>query len=70
MVREFNTKDLNAVYFQNVNLPYSTVNAQSSATDANSGDRRPIFYNTNAAGIPTTARNRIYGPVTLLGGLN
>jgi hypothetical protein len=54
------TRDLNAVYFQNINLPYSTVNAKSSASDPNSGDRRPIFYNTNAAGIPTTKNNRIY----------
>ncbi len=55
------TKDLNAVYFQNVNLPYSTVNAQSSATDATSGDRRPVYWATNAAGLPTTTKNyRIY----------
>jgi hypothetical protein len=56
------TKDLNAVYFQNINLPYSTVRANSSSTDPNSGDRRPIFYATNASGIPTTTKNnRIYG---------
>ncbi|HET9503441.1 MAG TPA: carboxypeptidase regulatory-like domain-containing protein [Hymenobacter sp.] len=55
------TKDLNAVYFQNVNLPYSTVNAQSSATDATSGDRRPVYWAANAAGLPTTTKNyRIY----------
>jgi hypothetical protein len=55
------TKDLNAVYFQNVNLPNSTVNAASSATDATSGDRRPVFWATNAAGVPTTTKNyRIY----------
>ncbi len=59
------TKDLNAVYFQNVNLPYSTVNAASSATDANSGDRRPIFYTTTSRTAPGvfTQTNRIYGQV-------
>jgi hypothetical protein len=54
------TKDLNAVYFQNVNLPNSTVNAASSATDATSGDRRPVYWAANA-GVPTTTKNyRIY----------
>jgi hypothetical protein len=47
------TRDLNAVYFQNINLPYSTVTSKGA-------DTRPIFYNTNAAGIPTTKNNRIY----------
>ncbi len=48
------TKDVNAVYFQNVNLPYSTVRAVGA-------DTRPIFYNTNASGIPITTKNyRIY----------
>ncbi|MDO7887665.1 TonB-dependent receptor [Hymenobacter cheonanensis] len=55
------TRDLNAVYFQNVNLPSSTVTAKGA-------DTRPIFYNTNAAGIPTTKNNRIYGPITLANG--
>jgi outer membrane receptor protein involved in Fe transport len=63
------TKDLNAVFFQNVNLPYSTVNAVSPSSDVNYGDRRPIFYNTTN-GIPTTPYNRIYGPVTLPNGTN
>jgi hypothetical protein len=59
------TKDLNAVYFQNVNLPYSTVNAASSAADVNSGDRRPIFYTTTSRTSPGTfaPTNRIYGQV-------
>lgn len=60
------TKDLNAVYFQNVNLPYSTVNAASSAADVNSGDRRPIFYTTTsrtAAPGTFSPTNRIYGQV-------
>jgi hypothetical protein len=59
------TKDLNAVYFQNVNLPYSTVNAASSAADVNSGDRRPIFYTSNSRTSPGTfaPTNRIYGQV-------
>ncbi len=59
------TKDLNAVYFQNVNLPYSTTNAVSSATDATSGDRRPIFYTTTSRTAPGTfaPTNRIYGQV-------
>jgi hypothetical protein len=55
------TKDLNAVYFQNVNLPNSTVNAVSSATDATSGDRRPVFWSATTAGLPSTTKNyRIY----------
>jgi hypothetical protein len=57
------TRDLNAVYFQNVNLPVSTLTAKSSSSDPNRGDRRPIFYNTDANGLPTTANNRIYGPI-------
>ncbi|MGI4738802.1 MAG: TonB-dependent receptor [Janthinobacterium lividum] len=63
------TKDLNAVYFQNVNLPYSTVNANSSSSDPNSGDRRPIFYTTTARTNPVATpnlfapTNRIYGQV-------
>ena len=56
------TKDLNAVYFQNVNLPVSTVDANVPAgvTDPNAGDRRPIYYTTNAAGA-LAVNNRIYG---------
>jgi hypothetical protein len=45
------TKDLNAVYFQNVNLPNSTINA-------NGADNRPIFFTRNAAGN-LVATNRI-----------
>jgi hypothetical protein len=60
------TKDLNAVYFQNVNLPYSTVNANSPTSDPNTGDRRPIFYTTTSrTSAPNTfaPTNRIYGQV-------
>jgi len=49
------TKDLNAVYFQNVNLPVSTVRAGGV-------DNRPIFYTPNAAGV-LTVNNRIYSGV-------
>ncbi|MET4106936.1 TonB-dependent receptor [Hymenobacter sp. UYP22] len=59
----FYTKDLNAVYHQNVNLPNSTLNSAGA-------DNRPIFYDLsrstiNAAGLYTgtglVANNRIYG---------
>lgn len=56
------TKDLNAVFFQNVNLPNSTVNAVAPSTDPNGGDRRPIFYTTNSAGV-FAPNNRINGPL-------
>ncbi|GAB3640832.1 TonB-dependent receptor [Spirosoma arcticum] len=51
------TKDINAVYHQNVNLPVSTQNLRSS----DGGDNRPIYYSNNAAGFPATQLNRIYG---------
>ncbi len=55
------TRDVNAVFFQNVNLPYSTTRAVAPGNDPNGGDRRPIFFNTNANGVPTTPNNRING---------
>jgi Carboxypeptidase regulatory-like domain len=49
------TKDINAVYLVNVNLPNSTVKAVGA-------DNRVIYYTANAAGIPTsTKNNQIYG---------
>ncbi|MFC7670100.1 hypothetical protein ACFQT0_24065 [Hymenobacter humi] len=52
------TKDVNAVYHQNVNLPNPVRNASGA-------DTRPIYYNIGAAGsnglAATTANNRIYG---------
>jgi hypothetical protein len=49
------TKDINAVYLENVNLPNSTVKAVGS-------DNRVIYYTASAAGIPTnTKNNQIYG---------
>ncbi|MHA8049565.1 TonB-dependent receptor [Aquirufa sp. ROCK-SH2] len=48
------TKDINAVYLENVNLPNSTVKAVGA-------DNRTIYW-TAVNGIPTnTAYNRIYG---------
>ena len=58
------TKDVNAVYFQNVNLPVSSLNATAAnANDLTGGDRRPIFYTRNAAntGVNANPYNRIYG---------
>ncbi|NML66629.1 TonB-dependent receptor [Hymenobacter sp. RP-2-7] len=59
------TKDLNAVYFQNINLPYSTNNAVAAIPgDASAGDRRPIFYTRVSAASPTvntSPYNRIHG---------
>ena len=46
------TRDINAVYFQNINLPNSTVRAAGV-------DNRPIFYTPNAANV-LTVNNRIY----------
>lgn len=57
------TKDLNAVYHQNVNLPTSTVNAIGA-------DKRPIYYNLGANGFPSTANNRIYGSIPAASGGN
>ncbi len=51
------TKDINAVYHQNVNLPASTQNLKGP----DGGDNRPIYYVNNAAGLPSVAYNRIYG---------
>lgn len=51
------TKDLNAVYHQNINLPVSTQRLRNPE----GGDNRPIFFNNNTAGLPATAYNRIYG---------
>ncbi|QKG53310.1 hypothetical protein [Hymenobacter sp. BRD67] len=50
------TKDLNAVYFQNINLPNSTNRAVGA-------DNRPIFYTPSATGVGLNASpyNRIYG---------
>jgi hypothetical protein len=66
------TKDINAVYHQNVGLPESIVNAAGA-------DNRPIYYYVDANGIPVNPRpsrrvdgiyqpaqllyNRIYGPI-------
>jgi Carboxypeptidase regulatory-like domain len=50
------SKDVNAVYHQNVNLPNSTLKALGS-------DTRVIYYNTDTRGFPTTKYNRINGLV-------
>ena len=51
------TKDINAVYLENVNLPNSTVKAVGA-------DNRMIFYTLGANGLPSSARNfQIYGNV-------
>jgi Carboxypeptidase regulatory-like domain len=50
------TKDINAVTVENINLPTSPRNAVGA-------DNRPIFYNINAAGFPSTKYNRINGLV-------
>lgn len=57
------TKDLNAIYHQNVNLPASTVNAIGA-------DNRPIYYNLGTNGFPSTANNRIYGSIASTAGGN
>jgi Carboxypeptidase regulatory-like domain len=58
------TKDINAVYHQNVNLPNSTVKLTGA-------DTRPIFYTLGTNGLPTTTRNdRIYGAVAATAGGN
>lgn len=63
----FYTKDINAVYHQNVNLPGSEENPFNRAVGA---DTRPTFYTLGApltgasAGlVQATANNRIYGGV-------
>jgi len=51
------TKDINAVYLENVNLPKSTVNAVGA-------DNRVIFYTLGANGLPGSVKNfAIYGNV-------
>jgi hypothetical protein len=51
------TKDINAVYLENVNLPNSTVKAVGA-------DNRMIFYTLGANGLPSSNRNfQIYGNV-------
>ena len=61
------TKDVNAVYHQNVNLP-------DAVGRASGADTRPIYYTLGATGsnglAATTANNRIYGPVGTGGRLN
>ena len=57
------TKDINAVYLSNVNLPTS----QRTAIGA---DSRPIYYNVGANGFPSTVNNRIYGALTAAQGGN
>lgn len=51
------TKDINAVYHQNVNLPVSTQNLRNPE----GADNRPIYFANNAAGFPAVAYNRTYG---------
>lgn len=46
------TKDLNAVYHQNVNLP-------NSVGEPSGADKRPIFYNINPTTGATTSANRV-----------
>ncbi len=57
------TKDINAVYLENVNLPTSQRNAIGA-------DNRPIYYNVGANGFPTTPNNRIYGAIATAQGGN
>jgi len=61
------TKDVNAVYHQNVNLPAPTGRAAGP-------DNRPIYYTLGTVGATglaaTTANNRIYGAVGPNGSLN
>ena len=61
----FYTKDVNAVYHQNVNLPGSV---EGPINRSGGSDQRPIFYTfgapqtgTGAGLVTTTANNRIYG---------
>jgi hypothetical protein len=70
----FYTRDLNAVYHQNVNLPGSEA---TPFARANGADNRPIFYTFGApqtganAGLVSTTRNfQIYGPVPTAQGGN
>ncbi|MDJ1500874.1 TonB-dependent receptor [Xanthocytophaga agilis] len=60
------TKDLNAVYHQNINLPNATSTA--AGVDGTGADKRPVFYNrtvnstTGAVSYPAT--NRINSNIT------
>ena len=60
------SKDLNAVYHINANLPNPTQNLRG----AEGGDNRPTFYTNNAAGFPATVYNRIYGAIPAAQGGN
>ncbi|TDN37653.1 TonB-dependent receptor [Hymenobacter sp. UV11] len=52
------SKDVNAVYFQNINLPVSTQRAAGV-------DNRPIFYTANTTGgVNANPYNRLYGQTT------
>lgn len=53
------SKDINAVYHVNANLPAPS----QILRGPEGGDNRPIFLTNNAAGFPATAFNRIYGAV-------
>jgi hypothetical protein len=60
------TKDINAMYVQNIDLPNTGLRA--AAVGATPGDQRPIFYATNATtGMFNTAikNNRIYNGSTV-----
>ena len=57
------TKDINAVYLSNVNLPTSQRNAIGA-------DSRPIYYNVGTTGLPSTVNNRIYGAIPAAQGVN
>ena len=63
----FYTKDLNAIYHQNVNLPGTEANPYNRATPVGAGgDTRPIFYTVNSPAVvtnglaATTRNNQIY----------
>ncbi len=57
------TKDINAVYHQNINLPNSITTA--AGTDGSGADKRPIFYNrvvdATTGAVSYNAVNRING---------
>jgi hypothetical protein len=70
----FYTRDLNAVYLENVNLPGSEANPVNRPAGP---DQRPIFYTFGAAQtganadlVTLTANNRIYGSVPTAQGGN
>ncbi|MDB5236437.1 MAG: hypothetical protein JWR44_3430 [Hymenobacter sp.] len=70
----FYTKDINAVYHQNVNLPGSESTPPARATAVGvGGDNREIFYVVNSAstGVTTPPRvNQIYGQIPAAQGGN